>query len=124
MAEAKAILRSVRISPRKARLVVDLIRGKGVEEAFSVLQFVPNHASKIVEKILKSAVSNAEQKEIGDVDDLWVSKAFVNQGMTLKRIQPRSMGRANPIHKRTSHITLVVAAKSSLQDQAPSVSKA
>ena len=124
MAEAKAILRGIRISPRKARLVVNLIRGKGVEEAFSVLQFLPNHASKIVAKILKSAVSNAEQKEIGDVDDLWISEAFVNQGMTLKRIQPRSMGRANPILKRTSHITLIVTPKTSVKEQAPSVSKA
>lgn len=124
MEEAKAILRSVRISPRKARLVVNLIRGKKVGEAFSVLQFVPNHASKIVEKILKSAVSNAEQKEIGDVDDLWVSKAFVNQGMTLKRMRPRSMGRANTILKRTSHITLVVSIKKSLKEGSSLVSKA
>ncbi len=109
--EAKAILRFVRVAPRKARLVVDLIRGKQVGEALGILRFVPNHASRIVEKVLRSAIANAEQKEIGDVDDLWVSRAYVDQGMTLKRIQPRSMGRSNPIHKRTSHITLVVSPK-------------
>jgi large subunit ribosomal protein L22 len=116
MVDAKAVLRFVRVTPRKARLVVDLIRGKGVDEALTILRFVPNHASGLVEKLLRSAVANAEQKKVGDVDDLWVSKAFVDQGTTLKRIRPRSMGRANSIFKRTSHITLVVSPKSKIKD--------
>jgi len=116
MADAKAILRFVRVTPRKARLVVDLIRGKGVEEALTILRFLPHHAAGLVGKLLRSAVANAEQREIGDVDDLWVSQAFVDQGMTLKRIRPRSMGRANTILKRTSHITLVLSPKTKLKD--------
>ncbi|HET6370587.1 MAG TPA: 50S ribosomal protein L22 [Nitrospiria bacterium] len=107
--EAKAVLRYVRIAPRKARLVVDLIRGKSAAEALTLLKFTPRHAARVVEKLLKSAVANAEQKEIGDVDELVVSRAFVDGGPTLKRFQPRAMGRAGAIHKRTSHITLVVS---------------
>ncbi len=109
MAEAKAILRFVRVTPRKARLVVNLIRGKGVEEALNILSFLPNHASRSVEKVLRSAVANAEQKEIGDIDDLRVTRAVVDQGVTLKRMRPRSMGRGNTILKKTSHITLTLA---------------
>jgi large subunit ribosomal protein L22 len=109
MAEAKAILRFVRIAPRKARLAVDLIRGQRVTHALTVLKYTPRAAAKVVEKVLRSAVANAEQKEIGDKDDLWVSETYVDGGPTYKRFRARSMGRANPIHKRTSHITVVVA---------------
>jgi large subunit ribosomal protein L22 len=109
--EAKAILRFVRVAPRKARLVVDLIRGHQVAEAFNILKFTPRSASRVVEKILKSAVANAENLEIGDPDDLWVTRVYVDGGPVLKRFQARSMGRANPIKKRTSHITVVVAPK-------------
>lgn len=108
MAEAKAILRYVRISPRKARVVVDMVRGRDVPEAMSLLKYTPRSASKIVEHVLRSAVANAGQKELGDPESLKVVRAFVDGGPTLKRFQPRSMGRANPIHKRTSHITVVV----------------
>ncbi len=111
MAEAKAILRHVHIGPRKARLVVDLIRGQRVGPALSTLRFLPQHAAKTIEKLLKSAVSNAEQKAIGDVDDLYVSKAFVDVGPVMKRFQPRAMGRAFEIRKRLSHITLVLSAQ-------------
>jgi large subunit ribosomal protein L22 len=109
--EAKAILRFVRVAPRKARLVVDLIRGHQVAEALNILKFTPRSASRVVEKILKSAVANAENLEIGDPDDLWVTRVCVDGGPVLKRFQARSMGRANPIKKRTSHITVVVAPK-------------
>lgn len=110
MAEAKAILRFVRVAPRKARAVVDMIRGQRVPQALSLLKYTPRAAAKVVEKILRSAVANAEQKELGDSDSLWVSRAFVDCGPTYKRFRARSMGRANSIHKRTSHITLIVSA--------------
>jgi large subunit ribosomal protein L22 len=106
--EAMAKVRYIRVTPRKARLVVDLIRGKRVGDALSVLKFTPNHASKVVEKLLRSAIANAEQKNISDVDRLKVKKAFVDQGPSLKRVMPRAMGRANIIRKRSSHITLVL----------------
>jgi large subunit ribosomal protein L22 len=110
MSEAKAILRFVRVAPRKARAVVDMIRGQRVPQALSLLKYTPRAAAKVVEKILRSAVANAEQKEMGDSESLWVSRAFVDCGPTYKRFRARSMGRANSIHKRTSHITLVVSA--------------
>jgi large subunit ribosomal protein L22 len=110
MAEAKAILRFVRLAPRKARAVVDLIRGRQVPHAFSVLKYTPRAAAKVVEKVLRSAVSNAEQKELGDRDVMWVSRAYVDCGPTHKRFHARAMGRASSIHKRTSHITIVVSA--------------
>lgn len=107
--EAKAVLRFVRVAPRKARLVVDLIRGKNAAEALTILKFTPRHAAKVVEKVLKSAVANAAQKEMGDVDALWISKVLVDGGPVMKRMQPRAMGRANIIRKRTSHITLILS---------------
>ena len=110
MPEAKAILRFVRIAPRKARAVVNLIRGQQVPHALTVLKYTPRAAAKVVEKLLRSAVANAEQKEMGDSDTMWVSKAYVDGGPTYKRFRARSMGRANSIHKRTSHITVIVSA--------------
>jgi large subunit ribosomal protein L22 len=107
--EAKAVLRYVRVAPRKARLVVDLIRGKSAEEALTILKFTTRHAARVIEKVLKSAVANASQKEMGDVDTLWVSRALVDGGPVMKRMQPRAMGRANIIRKRTSHITLILS---------------
>src|SRR3972149_1211381 len=111
MAEAKAILRYVRVAPREARLTVVLIRGKQVGEALSALKFIPRGASKVVEKVLKSAIANAQQKEIGDVDDLWIRRAYVDGGPVLKRFQPAPQGRAHPIKKRTSHITLELSVR-------------
>ena len=108
MAEAKAILRFVRITPRKARDVVNVIRGRAVQEAMSLLKYTPRGGARIVEKVLRSAVANAGQKELGDPESLRVVRAFVDGGPTFKRFRARSMGRANPIHKRTSHITIVV----------------
>ena len=110
MPEAKAILRYVRVPPRKARLIVDLIRGQKVPDALVRLKYSPRSAAKVVEKLLQSAVANAEQKELGESEDMVVSRAYVDGGPIYKRFRARSMGRANPIHKRTSHITVVVSA--------------
>jgi large subunit ribosomal protein L22 len=109
MAGAKAVLKFVRIAPRKARNVVDLIRGKKAGEAISTLKFTARGAARVIEKVLRSAIANAENREIGDVDELVVSRAFVDQGPTLKRIQPAPQGRAHAIHKRMSHITIEVS---------------
>ncbi|AIQ26247.1 MULTISPECIES: 50S ribosomal protein L22 [Bacillales] len=109
--EAKAHARSVRISARKAKLVVDLIRGKQVGEAIAILRHTPKSASPVVEKLLNSAIANAEHNYSLDVNSLFVSEVFVNQGPTMKRFRPRAMGRASRINKRTSHITLVVSEK-------------
>ena len=106
--EARAVASHIRIAPRKVRIVVDLIRGKQVGEAFAILKHTPKVASEVVEKLLKSAVANAENNYDMNTDDLYVSQVFVDQGPTLKRIHPRSRGQAFKILKRTSHITLVV----------------
>src|SRR6478735_6484750 len=111
MPEAKALANHVRIAPRKAKLVVDLIRGKQVGEAIAILRHTPKSASPVVEKLLNSAIANAEHNYSMDVNSLFVSEVFVNQGPTMKRFRPRAMGRASRINKRTSHITLVVSEK-------------
>ena len=109
MAEAKAVLRYVRMTPRKVRMVIDLIRGRDVAEALTVLKYLPRAAAPVVEKVLNSAVANAGQRELGDPESLKVSKAYVDGGPVFKRFRARSMGRANPIHKRTSHVTIAVS---------------
>ena len=109
--EAKAVARTVRIAPRKARLVIDLIRGKNAAEALAILQFTPRAGSPIIAKALKSAIANAEHNYEMDVNNLYISKAFVDEGPTLKRYRPRAQGRASQINKRTSHITIVVSEK-------------
>lgn len=101
----------IRISPRKVRQVVDLIRGKKVEEAFAILKFTPQISREPVSKVLQSAVANAEHNLDLSPDDLYVTKIFVDQGPTLKRIKPRAQGRADRIRKRTSHITVFVGDK-------------
>ncbi|HAN95865.1 MAG: 50S ribosomal protein L22 [Limnochordia bacterium] len=106
--EARAVARHVRISPRKARQVIDLIRGKDVEEALTILKFTPKGASPIVEKVLRSAMANAENNFEMDVDALYVAECYVDQGPTLKRIRPRARGMADRIRKRTSHITVIL----------------
>lgn len=111
MQQAKAIARYVRISPRKVRQVVDLIRGKDVQEALAILQFTPKRATEPVTKVLNSAVANAEHNYEMDTDSLYVKEIYVDEGPTLKRIRPRAMGRADQIRKRTSHITVVVSEK-------------
>lgn len=111
MAEAKAHARFVRIAPRKAQLVADLIRGKQVGEAIAILRHTPKAASPILEKLLNSAIANAEHNNQADVNNLVVSQVYANQGPTMKRFRPRAQGRASRINKRTSHITLVVTEK-------------
>ncbi len=106
--EAKAVAKYVRIAPRKVRVVMDLIRGKDVADAFAILKFTPKVGAEVIEKVLKSAVANAENNFDMNVDKLYVSSAFVDQGPTLKRIHPRSRGQAFSILKRTSHVTVVV----------------
>ena len=106
--EVRARLRFVRIAPRKARLVADLIRGKGSEEALNILTFTRKAAAKILVKLLKSAIANATQKKTVDIDRLYIKKIAVDQGPTMKRFQPRALGRATTIRKRTSHITIVL----------------
>lgn len=107
--EIAARLRGARISAQKARLVVDQIRGKKVEEALNILAFSPKKAAVIIKKVLESAIANAENNDGADVDELKVSSAFVDEGMSLKRIRPRAKGRADRITKRTCHITVKVA---------------
>ncbi|PAT02519.1 50S ribosomal protein L22 [Candidatus Izimaplasma bacterium ZiA1] len=109
--EAKAQAKMVRISSRKVKLVIDLIRGKKVGEAFAILRLTPKAASPVVEKLLKSAVANAEHNYNMDLDKLYVKEIFVGEGPTLKRFRPRAQGRATQILKRTSHTTIVVAEK-------------
>lgn len=106
--EAKARARYIRIAPRKARLVVDLIRGKQADEAAAILKFTTRAASKAILKVLNSAVANARQAGARG-DGLKVAEAYVDEGPTLKRFRPRAMGRATRIRKRTSHITIVVS---------------
>lgn len=106
--EAKATARTVRIAPRKARLVVDLIRGKNLSEAAAILRLTPKAASEVVEKVLKSAAANAVNNFNMDQENLFVKEAFVNEGPRLKRYRPRARGRADMILKRTSHITIVL----------------
>ena len=109
--EAKAIAKYVRIAPRKVRVVIDLIRGKDVADAFAILKFTPKRGAVLLDKVLRSAVANAENNFDMDTDNLYVSKCFVDQGPTLKRIHPRSRGQAFSILKHTSHITVVVSEK-------------
>jgi large subunit ribosomal protein L22 len=109
MAEARAVARFVRVPARKARLVADLIRGRDVSSALLQVQLAKRQAARVVEKVLRSAMANATQNHgIRDVDQLVVARAFVDEGPTTKRIQPRAMGRAYRIRKRTSHITIVL----------------
>ncbi len=106
--ESKAVLRYARVSPRKVRRITDLIKGRKAGDAMINLKFSPYKGSKLVSKVLKSAMANAEQKKVADPESMKVSKVFVDQGPTMKRMTPRAMGRADIIRKRTSHITLVL----------------
>jgi large subunit ribosomal protein L22 len=106
--EVKARLRFARISPRKARLVADLVRGKRSEEALNILSFTKKASAKILIKLLKSAIANATQKKTIDIDRLYVKQIMVDQGPTMKRFQPRALGRATTIRKRTSHINITL----------------
>lgn len=107
--EASAKLTFARISPRKTRLVVDMIRGREIQSALNILKFSPQPSAKLISNLLRSAVANAEQKGIADVDRLYVKTAYVNAGTVLKRFLPRAMGRASKIRKPTSHVHVVLA---------------
>jgi large subunit ribosomal protein L22 len=106
--EVRAITKFIRLSPRKVRLVVDQIRGKGVEEALNILKFTPKRSALIVSKTLRTAVANAESTQSVDVDQLYVKQANVNEAGMWKRFTPRAQGRATRIRKRLSHITIVL----------------
>jgi large subunit ribosomal protein L22 len=109
--EATAKLSFARLSPRKTRLVVDMVRGKGIQDALNILRFSPQPSAKLISKLLSSAVANAEQKGASDVDRLFVKSISVDGGPVLKRFVPRAQGRASKIRKPTSHISVVLADK-------------
>lgn len=109
MSEVAAVLRGARLSAQKARLVVDSIRGKSVADALDILAFSNTKGADLVKKVLESAIANAEHNNGADVDELRVSTAFVDEGMTMKRIRPRAKGRADRIFKRSCHITVKVS---------------
>ncbi len=124
MVESIARVRHIRVTPLKARRVVHLIRGKQAQEALAILKFAPQGASEPVYKLVASAIANARVKADQsntylDEQDLYVSRAFVDEGTTLKRFQPRAQGRAFRINKRTSHITIVLATPDEVQDAKP-----
>lgn len=104
----KAVARYIRLSSRKVKIVIDLIRGKSVEEALAILAYTPKAAAPVVEKLLLSAIANAENNLEMDRSNLYVAECFADQGPTLKRYRAQSMGRATPIRKRTSHITIIL----------------
>jgi len=109
--EVQAKARFVRISPRKARLSADLVRGKKVQNALTELAFCQKAGGKIITKLLKSALANADQLGSIEIDGLFVKRIFVDEGPTMKRFRPRAMGRATRIRKRTSHITVILDEK-------------
>lgn len=109
--EAKAVAKFIRISPRKVRQVMELIKGKDAQEALAILKYTPKRGAGYIAKVLQSAMANAEHNFEMDPDSLYVDRAYVDQGPTLKRFMPRAMGRADMIRKRTSHITVVVREK-------------
>ncbi len=106
--EARAVGKYIRISPQKARLVADVVRGMNVGQAVTTLRFMPKKGAVILQKIIESAIANAAQDDAIDIDSLYVKKIFVDGGPSLKRIRPRAQGRATGIIKRTSHITVIL----------------
>ena len=109
--EARATLKFARISSRKIKIVADLIRGKDIDEALAIMKFTPKASSEVLEKLLKSAIANAENNHDMKHENLYVAEIFANQGPTLKRIRPAAKGSAVRIRKRTSHITIVLKEK-------------
>ena len=109
--EARAQARYARVTPMKARRIVDVVRGMKAEEAAAMLRFAPQAAAEQVRKVLESAMANAENNDGAARDQLWVAQAYVDEGPTLKRFRPRAQGRAYRIRKRTSHITVIVESR-------------
>ena len=109
--EARATLNFARISPRKVKIVADLVKGKDVNEALAIVKFTPKASSEIIEKLLKSAIANAENNHNMNSQNLYIAEIYANQGPTLKRIRPAAKGSAVRIRKRTSHITIVLKEK-------------
>ena len=109
--EARAIAKYIRVSPRKMKPIADLIRGKNVKEALAILKYTPRKGARIFLKVMNSAVANAENNHEMALDNLYVSQIFANQGPVMKRFKAGSMGRANPIKHRTSHVGVAVAEK-------------
>ena len=109
--EARAIAKYVDVSPRKTRLIVDAVRGRPVKQALALLEYMPNKGAGPVRKVIQSAAANAENNHAMDVDTLFISAIFVNEGPTQRRFRPRAHGRVSPLLKRSSHITAVVAEK-------------
>jgi large subunit ribosomal protein L22 len=107
--EVRAVGKYLRVSPHKARLVADLVRGKSVDEALTVLKFTPKKSGRLINKTLRSAIANAENTQMMDVDTLFIKKILIDEGPRLKRWRPRAMGRATRILKKMSHITVVLA---------------
>ena len=107
--QTQAVLKFVRLSPMKGRLLADLVRGKKVDEALNILKFSNQRAAGIIKKVLDSAIANAENNDGADVDELKISEILVDEGPTLKRISPRAKGRSDRILKRTSHVTVRVS---------------
>ena len=109
--EARAVAKYIRIAPRKVRIVIDLVRGRKIDEALAILKFTPKAASSVIYKVIASAAANAEHNLELNRDNLYVAEAFVDQGPTRKRVHPRSRGQAFRINKKTSHVTVVVREK-------------
>ncbi len=109
--EVRAVSKYLRISPSKARLVADLVRSKGVDEALTILKYTPKKGARLLSKTLRSAMANAENTKTMDMEGLYIKEVYVNEGPRLKRWRPRAMGRATRILKRTSHITVVLGEK-------------
>ena len=120
----KATARYIRVPASKARLVLDLVRGKSVGEALSILQVTPRAAARLAEKVLRSAIANAEHNhQVRTLDDLRIVKAYADGGPVMKRVQPRAMGRAFSIRHRTSHLTIVLSDETAVSDQRSAVSR-
>jgi large subunit ribosomal protein L22 len=107
--DVKSTAKTVRVTPRKARLVLDLVRGKSVDEALAILEFTPNQAARAVYKVVKTAAADATNNFQLNYDQLYVKACYADEGIVMKRFQPRAKGNASPIMKRTSHITVVVS---------------
>lgn len=106
--EVKAKLRNVRVGSQKARILADMVRGKDVSEALKILTFMPQKPALFIKKLIESAVANADQKKVVDIDNLYVKHLSVDMGPSLRRFRPRAQGRATPVRKKSSHINLIL----------------